>query len=370
MESAAKIFENWNTGNVDDDYEPKCGDLVWASVPDYPAWPGEICVNPEKNDWRRKGKVWVKFFNDEEGAWCKEEELVRFEKDTIEDFLTEEDPDVLQDIQAAASMAYKVLKKRKKESKNKKKPEKEMILEEDDRNYASDSDGQSASSPTSVKSREVPARSRRTKDRKAAAPQPQPTADIGQLLASASLGDDDIGSRFSDKDEARLMTLTHTLAQKKRDLEHNLSKVVDTLHNKLVSVEEERGKLLGESDMFLAQASLVKKLFSDRASKILDSDNLDEMKKLLDNYEKLTDTMTHMLFESDHTKLANEEWRAKEAAVQATEEYRSVFKNEVKPLKDEYRSLRYKFQDFADFETTESVIMQKAKPPPVKAKCI
>lgn len=45
------------------------GDLVWGRVTGYPWWPARICLNERAEVWKKSGRYWVSFFNDDHGAW-------------------------------------------------------------------------------------------------------------------------------------------------------------------------------------------------------------------------------------------------------------------------------------------------------------
>eukprot|EP00180_Rhodochaete_pulchella_P002765 Plantae.Rhodophyta-Rhodochaete_pulchella.ctg43126.p2 GENE.Plantae.Rhodophyta-Rhodochaete_pulchella.ctg43126~~Plantae.Rhodophyta-Rhodochaete_pulchella.ctg43126.p2 ORF type:complete len:383 (-),score=96.32 Plantae.Rhodophyta-Rhodochaete_pulchella.ctg43126:1434-2582(-) len=373
MEAAARMIDTaWSAVRDDEaeddveyeDYIPDCGDIVWASAHGGQAWPGEVAVNEDKGTFQRKGKVWVQFYHASDGAWCKLQNVVPFHKDTVDEFLEEaEDSDEYDLVQEAAARAYKAMKKRSR-SRSKIKRSARREDSEDDGPGGSETtkSEEESSSPTSVATepkKRGQERGRRkskstAKKQEDALPPSVPDEATTKLLAQ-SYSEENNGSRFSDRDEARLMTLTHQLAQKKRDMEHNLSKIVDALHAKLCALEEEKMSIKNDTDMFLAQSGLVHKMFTERASRLRD-DQREIMQKYMEDYEKLTKSMTTLLFENDHTRISAEEWKAKENAVQNTEEVRTKFKEEVLPLKTEYKGLRFKFQDFADFDSSDPTV--------------
>ncbi|GJQ14774.1 hypothetical protein GpartN1_g6565.t1 [Galdieria partita] len=54
------------------------GAVVWAKVYGYPWWPASITTDQRSGKWFHKGKYWVYFFNDPQGAWLKPNCLKEF----------------------------------------------------------------------------------------------------------------------------------------------------------------------------------------------------------------------------------------------------------------------------------------------------
>lgn len=56
-------------GDENDSDNVRIGEIVWARVSGHPWWPATISRNMQKKTWKKQGKVWVNFFNDNQGAW-------------------------------------------------------------------------------------------------------------------------------------------------------------------------------------------------------------------------------------------------------------------------------------------------------------
>jgi hypothetical protein len=59
------------------------GVVVWAKVYGYPWWPASITTDQRSGKWFHKGKYWVYFFNDPQGAWLKPNCLKEFNEENI-----------------------------------------------------------------------------------------------------------------------------------------------------------------------------------------------------------------------------------------------------------------------------------------------
>lgn len=57
----------------------KLGSVIYGRVSGYPWWPGIIALCPVTQLWTKGGKFWVRFFNDNAGAWLKETEVRIFD---------------------------------------------------------------------------------------------------------------------------------------------------------------------------------------------------------------------------------------------------------------------------------------------------
>ncbi|GJD12542.1 hypothetical protein Gasu2_66200 [Galdieria sulphuraria] len=66
------------------------GAVVWAKVYGYPWWPASITTDQRSGKWFHKGKYWVYFFNDPQGAWLKPNCLKEFTEANIAAFTPKE----------------------------------------------------------------------------------------------------------------------------------------------------------------------------------------------------------------------------------------------------------------------------------------
>uniref|UniRef100_A0A7S1XCI4 PWWP domain-containing protein n=1 Tax=Compsopogon caeruleus TaxID=31354 RepID=A0A7S1XCI4_9RHOD len=328
---------------------PEEGDLVWVRDSGSPWWPGRVTWNDAKQCVERKGRYWVKFFNEGGEGWCKASDMIPFRKAEIRSILEEvkDDPDYEQ-IKKASMEAYQELKEGR--------------------------EGSGAGRKSGPRSNRR-AEGRETKTmtahpRKVPYETTSPTSvqdlddsldtQVEEDLATFALDQDEDSEgspskteRFTDQDEVRLMKVTQTMARKKRELEHQLSQIVEDLHSKLSKLEDRRGMLQKDGEILSSQAEVLSRMLLERGDVVI-SNQKEALQERIQSLSESIDLLIKDLYSEDLDRLAQDEWRAKEQAVQLTDNLRSEYRHSIAPLKKEYKELRFRFQDFADFDPSDA----------------
>mmetsp|Transcript_9774 Transcript_9774/g.29711 ORF Transcript_9774/g.29711 Transcript_9774/m.29711 type:complete len:592 (-) Transcript_9774:1208-2983(-) len=92
------------------------GQVVWARVPSYPWWPATVTRNTKDKRIEKNGKVWVKFFNDSQGAYVQTESHLRpFNEDVTKECLVKPTHRSYNSIAEAVKQAEEVVAKQEDE---------------------------------------------------------------------------------------------------------------------------------------------------------------------------------------------------------------------------------------------------------------
>ncbi|KAJ8900909.1 hypothetical protein NDN08_000208 [Rhodosorus marinus] len=59
------VQEHWHLKEDEIEF----GTVVWGRVTGYPWWPARVALNEHTDVWKKNGRIWVNFFNDQHGAW-------------------------------------------------------------------------------------------------------------------------------------------------------------------------------------------------------------------------------------------------------------------------------------------------------------